>query len=49
MRRRVHDYDTDRRNDFIDAGWQRFGITAGALKRGDDRAFRQVARAIAQR
>jgi very-short-patch-repair endonuclease len=46
MRRRVHDYDTDRRNDFTDAGWRRFGITASALRRHDDRAFRQVARAI---
>ena len=33
MRRRVHDYDTGRRNDFVDAGWKRFGITAAALKR----------------
>ena len=49
MRRRVHDYDTDRRNDFTDAGWKRFGITAAALKRHDDRAFRQVARAISSR
>jgi very-short-patch-repair endonuclease len=48
MRRKVHDYDTVRRNDFTDAGWRRFGITALALKNGDDRAFRQVARAIAQ-
>jgi hypothetical protein len=46
MRRKVHDYDTGRRNDFIDAGWRRFGITAAALKRRDDRTFRQVARAI---
>ena len=49
MRRTVHDYDTGRRNDFTDAGWRRFGITALALRKGDDRAFRQVARAIAQR
>jgi very-short-patch-repair endonuclease len=49
MRRRVHDYDTGRRNDFTDAGWLRFGITAAALTRRDDRAFRQVARAIAGR
>ena len=49
MRRSVHDYDTGRRNDFIDAGWLRFGITATALKRRDDRAFEQVARAIARR
>jgi very-short-patch-repair endonuclease len=49
MRRRVHDHDNDRRNDFLDAGWKRFGITAGALKRGDDRAFRLVARALTNR
>ena len=49
MRRRVHDYDTGRRNDFLDAGWKRFGITAAALKRHDDRVFQQVARAIAAR
>jgi very-short-patch-repair endonuclease len=49
MRRSVHDYDTGRRNDFTDAGWLRFGITASALKDRDDRAFRQVARAIARR
>lgn len=49
MRKRVHDYDSVRRNDFNDAGWLRFGITAAALKRRDDRAFRQVARAIARR
>jgi hypothetical protein len=49
MRRRVHDSDTDRRNDFADAGWKRFGITASALRERDDRAFRQVARAIARR
>ena len=49
MRRWVHDYDTGRRNDFTDAGWLRFGITATALKQRDDRAFRQVARAIARR
>jgi hypothetical protein len=49
MRRTVHDYDTGRRNDFTDAGWLRFGITASALKIRDDRAFRQVARAIARR
>jgi very-short-patch-repair endonuclease len=46
MRRRVHDYDSLRRNDFTSAGWLRFGITAAALKRRDDRTFRQVARAI---
>jgi hypothetical protein len=46
MRRRVHDYDTARRNDFTSAEWQRFGITASALKRRDDRIFRQVANAI---
>jgi hypothetical protein len=46
MRRSVHDYDTGRRNDFIDADWRRFGITAVALQRGDDRVFRQIARAI---
>jgi hypothetical protein len=49
MRRRVHDYDTGRRNDFTDAGWRRFGITASALRDRDDRTFRQVARAIARR
>ena len=49
MRRKVHDYDTGRRNDFLDADWRRFGITAAALKQRDDRAFRQVARAIARR
>lgn len=49
MRRRVHDSDTARRNDFTDAGWLRFGITASALQHRDDRAFRQVARAIARR
>jgi hypothetical protein len=49
MRRAVHDYDTGRRNDFTDAGWMRFGITALALKRRDTRAFGQVARAIARR
>jgi len=32
-----------------DAGWMRFGITALALERRDNRAFRQVARAIARR
>ena len=46
MRRRVHDYDTSRRNDFASAEWQRFGITASALTQGDDRIFRQVANAI---
>jgi hypothetical protein len=49
MRKTVHDYDTLRRNDFTDAGWLRFGITASALKRRDNRAFEQVARAIASR
>jgi very-short-patch-repair endonuclease len=49
MRRRVHDYDTNRRNDFTDAGWLRFGITAAALRSRDDRAFDQVARAIDRR
>ena len=44
MRRSVHDNDTVRRNDFTDAGWLRFGITATALKAGDDRAFHLVAR-----
>jgi very-short-patch-repair endonuclease len=48
MRRRVHDYDSIRRNDFTSAGWLRFGITAAALKRRDDRTFRQVAVAIAR-
>jgi very-short-patch-repair endonuclease len=46
MRKQVHDYDSMRRNDFTSAGWLRFGITAAALKRRDDRTFRQVARAI---
>ena len=49
MRKRVHDYDTGRRNDFTAAGWLRFGVTASALKNRDDRTFRQVARAIATR
>jgi very-short-patch-repair endonuclease len=49
MRRAVHDYDSMRRNDFTSAGWLRFGLTAAALKRRDDRTFRQVARAIAGR
>jgi hypothetical protein len=48
MRRAVHDSDTGRRNDFMDAGWSRFGITASALRNRDDRTFRQVARAIAR-
>jgi very-short-patch-repair endonuclease len=49
MRRSVHDYDTGRRNDLTAAGWLRFGITAAALKNGDDRVFAQVARALARR
>jgi very-short-patch-repair endonuclease len=49
MRRKVHDYDTGRRNDLTAAGWQRFGITAAALQDGDDRVFAQVAKAIARR
>jgi very-short-patch-repair endonuclease len=49
MRRSVHDYDTMRRNDFTSANWLRFGITASALKRRDDRTFAQVASAIARR
>lgn len=49
MRRVVHDSDSSRRNDFTTAGWMRFGITAAALKRRDDRVFRQVARAITER
>ena len=49
MRRRVHDYDSCRRNDFTAAGWLRFGVTALALTRRDDRVFRQVARAVAAR
>ena len=49
MRRTVHDYDTCRRNDFALAGWLRFGVTAQQLNRGDDRTFRQVARALASR
>jgi very-short-patch-repair endonuclease len=49
MRKTVHDYDSMRRNDFTSAGWLRFGLTAAALQRRDDRTFRQVARAIACR
>jgi hypothetical protein len=49
MRKAVHDYDTGRRNNFTDAGWLRFGITATALQRSDDRTFHQVARAISRR
>jgi very-short-patch-repair endonuclease len=49
MRKRVHDYDSMRRNDFTSAGWLRFGLTAAALQRRDARAFHQVARAIAAR
>jgi hypothetical protein len=49
MRRSVHDNDSNRRNDFTSAGWLRFGITASALKRRDDRSFAHVARAIAGR
>jgi hypothetical protein len=49
MRRKVHDQDSVRRNDFNDAEWAHFSITAVALKRRDDRAFAQVARAIARR
>jgi very-short-patch-repair endonuclease len=48
MRKGVHDYDSMRRNDFTSAGWLRFGVTASALKRRDDRTFRQVALAIAR-
>jgi very-short-patch-repair endonuclease len=48
MRMRVHDYDSVRRNDLTSAGWRRFGITATALRRRDDRTFEQVARAIAR-
>jgi hypothetical protein len=48
MRKRVHDYDSKRRNDFTGAGWLRFGITAAALQSRDGRAFRQVARALAR-
>jgi hypothetical protein len=47
MRRRVHDSDSTRRNDFTSARWMRFGVTAAALKQRDDRTFRQVAEAIA--
>jgi hypothetical protein len=46
MRRKVHDYDTARRNDLQAAGWRRFGITAAALQQGDDRVFRQIARVL---
>ena len=49
MRRSVHDYDATRRNDFTSVGWLRFGITASALNRRDDRTFAQVARAIERR
>ena len=49
MRRVVHDHDSVRRNDFVDARWLRFGVTAVALQSGDDRTFAQVARAIARR
>jgi Transcriptional regulator, AbiEi antitoxin len=49
MRRTVHDNDSVRRNDFEDAEWARFGLTARALKQRDNRAFAQVARAIARR
>jgi hypothetical protein len=49
MRTRVYDYDNGRRNDFTDAGWRRFGITASDLKNRDDRIFQQVARAIERR
>jgi very-short-patch-repair endonuclease len=49
MRKRVHDYDSIRRNDFTSAGWLRFGLTAVALKRRDGRTFEQVARAIVAR
>jgi hypothetical protein len=49
MRKRVHDNDSNRRNDFTSAHWLRFGITATALQRRDDRTFRQVAAAIAER
>jgi very-short-patch-repair endonuclease len=49
MRKRVHDRDSVRRNDFTSAGWLRFGITAAALKHLDDRTFGQVARAISAR
>jgi very-short-patch-repair endonuclease len=49
MRRSVHDYDTSRRNDFADAGWSRFAITAAHLTTGNDRVFRQVAAALTRR
>jgi very-short-patch-repair endonuclease len=49
MRRRVHDHDSVRRNDLESAGWARFGLTAAALQRGDERAFRHVATALADR
>ena len=48
MRRSVHDYDAVRRNDLQAAGWRRFTITAAALRRGDDRVFRQVGRVLAE-
>jgi hypothetical protein len=49
MRRAVHDNDSGRRNDFVDALWLRFSVTSAALEHGADRTFAQVARAIARR
>jgi hypothetical protein len=46
MRKEVHDSDSLRRNDLMAAGWLRFGVTAAALRRGDDRVFLQVAEAL---
>jgi 3-methyladenine DNA glycosylase AlkD len=46
MRRTVHDHDSRRRNDLIDAGWKRFGITATDARRANSKVFRQVARAL---
>jgi hypothetical protein len=45
MRRRVHDYDSRRRNDLAAAGWTRFGITATDVLT-DTRAFHQVEKAL---
>ncbi len=46
MRRAVFDNDIMRRNDFVDAGWQRFSIAARELEAGDARTLQLVARAI---
>jgi hypothetical protein len=49
MRRRVHDHDSIRRDDLTSAGCLRYSVTADALRRGDDRVFRQVAAEITRR